>query len=561
MTVFELSPLYRHSNSVTLSTTNNTSVSAIVNQRFVQRDIHDLRITSTQLLPVTNTVSNENNKEKDKESIQIQSSINGNLVLAIPTPILKSKHAFIINTSPATRHTNGAGTEDDPYAKLEIGQEGAVAMAWSKSTSVNDAVLVWSASHLKISIFRLSAPTSPALYIHNPKLNPPVGFSFRPKDGRYLAVVERHQGRDHVGIYDAQVWKLVRHFPLPSTSSDVADLSWSPCGRYIAIWESAVDYILHIYTPDGRLLSTFTPYTPSSPSPSSTPTTEEDQARIDRSQSSWVGLGIRCVEWHPTGDWIAIGGWDGKIRVLSRVGWVAVAELSCPAKVGGGVNIWKEPEGWIEKTRGKGIVTFDTPTTTTTSLNPLRPDLGRPNPRMGISKLAWSSEGKWLACCNQSHPTALWVFSFLSPSHSSPSPSSSAQRPALHFRPRLQSLIIHYSAPGTLGTSNEKAQGIVREFGWRPTRGQEEEAEMLVATTGQGGFTVWRETPGVEGCTAEGVGIPSRTTFAPVALSFSPDGSAILLNDREMFAVAYPVEDEDIERERDGERSWYEDDD
>lgn len=27
-----------------------------------------------------------------------------------------------------------------------------------------------------------------------------------------------------------------------------------------------------------------------------------------------MGLGIRKVEWHPTGDWLAVGGWDGKVR-------------------------------------------------------------------------------------------------------------------------------------------------------------------------------------------------------------------------------------------------------
>ena len=31
---------------------------------------------------------------------------------------------------------------------------------------------------------------------------------------------------------------------------------------------------------------------------------------------SWVGLGVRSVRWHPTGDWLAVGGWDGKVRVL-----------------------------------------------------------------------------------------------------------------------------------------------------------------------------------------------------------------------------------------------------
>lgn len=87
----------------------------------------------------------------------------------------------------------------------------------------------------------------------------------------------------------------------------------------------ASQYILHIYTPDGRLLKTFTPYSslsrptnPAQPRGGPTPLAdstlpERERVREERSTESWVGLGIRKVQWHPTGDWIAVGGWDGKV--------------------------------------------------------------------------------------------------------------------------------------------------------------------------------------------------------------------------------------------------------
>ena len=78
-----------------------------------------------------------------------------------------------------------------------------------------------------------------------------------------------------------------------------------------------------------------------------------EQAREERSTEGWVGLGIRTVKWHPTGDWLAVGGWDGKvsfcdaspkhrpglmastpqIRVLTRLAWAPVAELFHVVKV------------------------------------------------------------------------------------------------------------------------------------------------------------------------------------------------------------------------------------
>jgi hypothetical protein len=47
---------------------------------------------------------------------------------------------------------------------------------------------------------------------------------------------------------------------------------------------------LHVFTPQGRLLATFTPPQPSA-----------------------CGLGIRTVSWHPSGRFLAIGGWDGHV--------------------------------------------------------------------------------------------------------------------------------------------------------------------------------------------------------------------------------------------------------
>lgn len=60
------------------------------------------------------------------------------------------------------------------------------------------------------------------------------------------------------------------------------------------------------------------------------------------------------MQWHPTGEWLAVGGWDGKvsplrsercggngadqteqIRVLTRIGWVPVTVLECPPRITG----------------------------------------------------------------------------------------------------------------------------------------------------------------------------------------------------------------------------------
>jgi hypothetical protein len=40
------------------------------------------------------------------------------------------------------------------------------------------------------------------------------------------------------------------------------------------------------------------------------------------------GLGIRTTAWAPGGRFIAIGGWDGKVRVLESDGWRCVAVMT-----------------------------------------------------------------------------------------------------------------------------------------------------------------------------------------------------------------------------------------
>jgi WD40 repeat protein len=109
---------------------------------------------------------------------------------------------------------------------------------------------------------------------------------------------------------------IIQHFALSTT--DAQAISWSPCVRFIAVSESllsvslllsltsrpglmAPQYGLFIHSPLGPLLNSFS-YTSASFSSSST---SEDP-----------GLGVRCMTWAPTGDWIALGGWDGKIRVV-----------------------------------------------------------------------------------------------------------------------------------------------------------------------------------------------------------------------------------------------------
>ncbi|GAA5839349.1 hypothetical protein JCM11251_003957 [Rhodosporidiobolus azoricus] len=534
MASWDLSPLYRHAHSLILP--DSTRLVSFHNSRLVLRALSTLQILRTwQLATPTSAPSTSSSRSAPPSAVAELTTfaVAPNAPIYVLCYSAKARTAWVLDPD-----------QDDVVARIEVGNEGAVKMDWAQLGGSGAEV---GGEALRLSLFRIgsSTPNIPALHIHNPKHSHPSGHSFHP-DGTFVAILERHTGRDVIGIYSTKgEWALVRSVAIPDPLSDLAGLKWSPCGRYIAAWSHVTEYTVQFYLPTGHQLSTFSPYSslssgssPAGPTPSSRPNklvrkpskppaaeqeqekglNEEDRRREERSTAGYVGLGIRCVEWHPSGEFVAVGGYDGRIRLLTRHGFVPIAELSIPQRVASPAVVWKEPLEWVEKTRGKGIVLFDRVTTLPYSLTPVVPNPAVPNPKMGFSRLSWSPSGDWLVGMNQSYPNALALLSFpLSrlASDESSSPASPSTFPS--SRPCLHTLIL-FNSP-------------VRDFAWQPTR-QQGEQETLVIVSGEKAFTVWRARGGEEQQgEAEGVGVPAGQTDFPLsALSFSPQGDCLLLS-------------------------------
>lgn len=61
-------------------------------------------------------------------------------------------------------------------------------------------------------------------------------------------------------------------------------------------------YAVHIHSPLGPLLGSF-------------------DVRSTTFTGPDPGFGVRCVAWGPQGGWLAVGGMDGKVRILEQEGW------------------------------------------------------------------------------------------------------------------------------------------------------------------------------------------------------------------------------------------------
>ena len=83
----------------------------------------------------------------------------------------------------------------------------------------------------------------------------------------------------------------LQQITLPTSS--LGGLSLSPTGNYLAIWEGPLDYKLYIYNLAGQQVATFEP-------------------------EEITTLGIRTVAWHPSGLFVAVGGWDDRVPPFLR---------------------------------------------------------------------------------------------------------------------------------------------------------------------------------------------------------------------------------------------------
>ena len=137
-----------------------------------------------------------------------------------------------------------------------------------------------------------------------------------------------------------------QHFPLPTSS--LSSLALSPTGNHLAVWEGPLEYRLHIISLAGDLQASFTP----DPDP---------------------GFGIRSVSWHPSGLFLAVGGWDDKIHILDNLSWSPVTTLELSSRIPGEVvslqchdyvvfiivtlqNIWREPLHWLDSEEARGFL-------------------------------------------------------------------------------------------------------------------------------------------------------------------------------------------------------------
>ena len=294
---------------------------------------------------------------------------------------------------------------------------------------------------------------------------------------RYMALAERRDCQDFVSVFACSTWELVKHFE--TNTEDLAGLQWSPDGSVLCVWDSPLNYLVLLYSIDGRCLSRFSAYD--------------------------FALGIKSLTWSPTSQFLAIGSYDENVRVLNHVTWKTVLNGTHPEIIENkNIVVYKEIETRTPQ-QEKSQVT-DIPTTALfapqsryevqsypVKIPVVKPDINKANPKRGVGILSFSADCKYMCTRNDNMPHTLWIWD-------------------------IQKLsvcaVLVQSAP-------------IKCVDWDPTK------TRLALCTGVNKLYMWSPAGGL--C----VEVPVEGTFQVHSLKWQPDGGSLLLLGKDMMCICY----------------------
>ncbi|KAI9660649.1 MAG: hypothetical protein M1821_010001 [Bathelium mastoideum] len=216
-------------------------------------------------------------------------------------------------------------------------------------------------------------------------------------DNKILALLSRVGSRDILSFHAPQTLQVLSSTDLPSV--DARGLKWSPDGRWLAIWEAhAYGTKVWIYTADGHLYRTYTGDEPK----------ETEDAE----------LGTRCIEWSPTGEWLALGGSDRRVTLLNTRTFAPLVHLDHSPHIHLPSTSSVYVESLPSSTKpNRSYGSAPQPFTLPTSAAFVPPTRNKPSdssaeacPPSGISNLTFNSTGTLLASLSPAHPSTTWIW-------------------------------------------------------------------------------------------------------------------------------------------------------
>ncbi|KAF2104587.1 WD40 repeat-like protein [Rhizodiscina lignyota] len=246
-----------------------------------------------------------------------------------------------------------------------------------------DELLVISDFCSKVVVWSLVSGRS--VEIKDPKYSSNRAYSLRSAgegSPSIMALLARPGSQDVLTLHAPRSYKVLKSIPL--TTHDAQAMKWSPNGRWLAVWDSpSVGFRVSIHTADGNLYRVYVG---------------------EGGERQELGLGARSLEWSPRCDYLAVGGHDRRIIMLSARTFSAAVFLEHTTSIQiPDSQVWQEDASTSSK-RTYAVV----PQPVSLPFLPAK-SVDSTN-KFGISILAFNVDGSLLATKDESAPTAVWIW-------------------------------------------------------------------------------------------------------------------------------------------------------
>ena len=124
-------------------------------------------------------------------------------------------------------------TDDEWNCRIDESTGGLTGIKWAPDSR---HVITISDFQLRLTVWSLLDQTT--AYIKGPKFTGDHGLAFS-SDGKFMALAERRDSKDYIGIYHCGDWNLVRHIQIDTL--DLADFVWSKDNTSIIVWDSCIE--------------------------------------------------------------------------------------------------------------------------------------------------------------------------------------------------------------------------------------------------------------------------------------------------------------------------------
>lgn len=239
-----------------------------------------------------------------------------------------------------------------------------------------------------------------------------------------LALLSRVAAQDVLSLFLSNSTTPLQSVTLPSV--DAQSISWSPCGQWLAVFDSSLaSPSVYILTADGYLFRSYPPRLEATPP--NTPGTDEDS----------LGLGFRSMAWTPSA--LALCGAQ-TITLLDRRIFSFKATMSIHNSCSGSTNLSPAAYGYQETLTSTNARSYTYLTGTS---------LPRPSSKIAIMDPRASPNGAFLATRDESALSTITIWSLEQPKMHITLQQHAAVRKML-WHPERANLLLILSDDGSL---------------------------------------------------------------------------------------------------------------